>query len=316
MSTALSNLHPSPEPSSPLPPVAGPSWLTVRFRAMRTFSLPVSVLPVAVATAAAVPVGRWNWPVLIASALGVGLLPCAGNLLNDYFDYKRGVGRKVDGDENRPGRQLVKGLMTPAQTVAQAAVCLALAGLLAAYLVWACGPGLLWFAAAGAVSLYIYTGPPLALKYRALGEPLIFITFAPLPMLGAAYVQTGRLELPALLASIPVGLATTAILVGGNIRDRDEDRQAGIVTLSTVIGHDRLRAVYVFLMVAAVLTLAGMAAGGIMPRVLMAAPVLLVLAAKPLTAAIKDQRLPDMDARTAQFETVLLLAMILALALG
>lgn len=287
-------------------------WWIVRFKAVRAFSLPVSVLPVIVATAAVAPFSRWNWPVLLASAAGAGLLHCAGNLLNDYFDFRNGVDRRIDGDEYRPGRVLVKGQMQPRECLAEAGVCLAIAAVLTAYLVFACGWQILLFGLAGAVSLYIYTGPPLAMKYHAMGEALIFFTFGPCLMLGAAFAQTRQLELAALLVSIPVGLATTAIVVGNNVRDRDEDGAAKIRTLSAVIGHDGLRTLYLALVVSSVAGLATMAAVGVLPRILLASPVLLVLLAKPIKSIVSDSRLADIDARTAQFETVLLVAMLAA----
>ena len=210
--------------------------------------------------------------------------------------------------------------MTPREVLAQALACIAAVGGLAVFIVWQCWPwglNLLWFAGAGLVSLYIYTAPPLALKYHALGEPLIFLVFGPTLMLGAAYAQTGRLEMQALLASLPVGLATTAILVGGNVRDVDEDRRAGITTLSSLIGQGGLRAVYLVLPILAVTSAAVLAGAGLFasPRgVLIASPILLVLLVKPLRAVIADRRMADIDARTAQFETVLLLAMLLLMA--
>ena len=288
-------------------------WLSLRWRSLRAFSLPVSMLPVAVATAAVLPVQKWNWPVLLASLFGAGLMHCAGNLFNDYFDFLKGVDRKLDGDENRPGRLLVKGQMKPGEVLSEALFCLLLAGGLGAYVVCVAGPAILWFALAGAVALYAYTGPPLALKYRAMGEALIFVTFGPLLLLGAAFAQTGRVEWPAFLASIPVGLATTAILVGNNVRDMEEDAVAGITTLNRILGHNALRVVYIALVCLSALSLSGMAIVGAMPRVLIAAPVLLVLATKPLSAVAHDRRMPDVDARTAQFETVLLLAMLVSL---
>ena len=292
-----------------------PSWLFVRLAALRAFSLPVSVLPVVAAVAAAVPFSKWNWPVLIASSLGAGLLHLTGNLLNDYFDFRSGVDHREEGDENRPGRQLVKGQLRPKDILAEAMLCLMLAGVLTAYLIWQCGPDLLWFGLAAGVSLYIYTGPPLALKYHALGEALIFLTFGPILLLGAAYAQTHQLELSALLVSLPVGLATTAILVGNNVRDRDEDRSAGIKTLSRVIGHNGLRALYVTLVILSVIGLAAMAAVGAAPRFLLASPLLLVLLAGPLKAVIKDERLSDIDAQTARFETILLAMIIVVFAM-
>ncbi len=101
--------------------------LATRLRALRAFSFPVSVLPVVVATAIVRPLSEWDWPILIASMLGVVLLHGAGNLFNDYFDFKSGVDHKQDGDELRPGRFLVRGELAPKDIFVEALVCLLLA---------------------------------------------------------------------------------------------------------------------------------------------------------------------------------------------
>ncbi len=291
------------------------SWLGKRLRALRAFSLPVSVLPVLVATAAVRPPAQWDWPILFASMLGVALLHCAGNLLNDYFDFRSGVDRKVEGDEGRPGRLLVRGQLRAKDILAEAVVCLLAVLPIGLYLLWRCGPGLLWFAGAALVGLYCYTGPPLKLKYRALGEPLIFLVFGPILMLGAGYAQTAKLEWMALLLSIPVGLATTAILAANNIRDQEEDHVAGIRTLAQVVGIRALRWFYILLVVGCVFSLAGLGIVKVAPGLLVFAPVLLILLAKPLACVWHKQRLVDIDARTAQFESVVLLFLLIALLL-
>ena len=291
------------------------SWLGKRLRALRAFSLPVSVLPVLVATAAVRELGEWDWPILIASMLGVGLLHCGGNLLNDYFDYLSGVDRKIKGDEGRPGRLLVRGQLKPKDILIEAMVCLLAVVPIGLYLLWRCGPGLLWFAGAAFVGLYCYTGPPLKLKYRALGEPLIFLVFGPILMLGAGYAQTLKLEWMALLLSIPVGLATTAILAANNIRDQEEDHVGGIRTLAQVLGIRALRWFYMLLIAGCVLSLAGMGIAKEAPGLLVFTPLLLILLAKPLACVWRKQRLPDIDARTAKFESALLIFLLLALLL-
>jgi len=282
-------------------------WVSARLRALRAFSFPVSVLPVLVAVAAVRSVAEWDWPVLVASVVGVLSLHAAGNLLNDYFDFRAGVDRKVQGDQQRPGRLLVRGELTTGDVLTEAVVCLGLAALVGLYLLWKCGPGLLWFGAIAALALYAYTGPPFRLKYRALGEPLVFLVFGPLLMLGAAYAQSGRFEWPALVLSIPVGFATTAVLVVNNIRDQEEDRAAGIVTLTQVTGIGVVRALYVVLVVAFVLALAFLGALRIWPRFLVVSPLWLLLVRRPLFSIWRGNRIPDIDARTARFETVVLL---------
>jgi 1,4-dihydroxy-2-naphthoate polyprenyltransferase len=275
-------------------------------RALRAFSLPASVLPVFVAVAAAVPAARWEWDVLLASAAGAALLHLGGNLLNDYFDFLNHVDRRTHDDDLRPGRLLVHRQLLPRDVLAEAGACLALALVAAAYLTWRCGAGIAWFGLAGLTGAYVYTGPPLKLKYRALGEAVIFLVFGPLLMLGAAWAQTGQLELAAFLASLPVGLATTAILVGNNVRDREEDLQAGIRTIGSFAGGKAARAAYLALVFTSAVGLAVLGACGAGPRGLLAAPLALGLIAKPASAVWKGRRIPDIDAQTARFEAVLL----------
>ena len=281
-------------------------------RALRAFSLPVSVGPVLVATAAAAPIAQWHWPALVACVLGVACLHAAGNLLNDYFDFRCGVDRRTEGDAGRPGRQLVRGELRPRSVLLEALVCLALAAGPGAYLLWLRGAWVLLFAAAGVLGLYAYTAPPLKLKYRALGEPLIFLVFGPALMAAAAFTQSGRLQWEVVLLSAPIGLATTAILTANNFRDREEDRAAGIRTLGMVAGGRLARVLYFVLTAGSALGVAALAAAGVVPRILLGAPVLGVLPARPLAAMWTGRRLPDIDARTARFEAVLLLATLAA----
>ena len=77
-------------------------------QALRAFSFPLSVLPVLIAAAAVRRVAHWQWEVLAASVVGVICLHAVGNLLNDYFDFRRGVDRAVGGEQTRPAGVLVR----------------------------------------------------------------------------------------------------------------------------------------------------------------------------------------------------------------
>jgi 1,4-dihydroxy-2-naphthoate octaprenyltransferase len=283
---------------------------------LRAFSFPLSALPVLVATAAVRPIAQWRWDVLAASVLGAVLLHAAGNLLNDYFDFRSGVDRKTEGDE---GRLLIRGEMAPRAVVIEAVVCLVLIAPVAAYLLAKSGPGLLWFAFAAMVGLYAYTGPPFRFKYRAMGEVLIFLAFGPFFVTGVAYVQAGHWDWLALLLSVPVGILTTAVLLGNNIRDLDEDEAAGIETLVHKPGGRAARLVYAGCVLLPPLCVAGLVAAGMVG----VAGLLCLLSIVPAYRLVRQvygsgriPDIPDMDARTAQCATLFLLTLCLGVTIA
>ncbi|MHC4198453.1 MAG: UbiA family prenyltransferase [Planctomycetota bacterium] len=275
--------------------------LLLRWKALRAFSFPLSVLPVVIAAAAVKPFGEWDLAVLGVSVLGVMLLHGTGNLLNDFFDFRSGVDRRVEGDEKRPGRFLVRGELRPRDVLVEALVCLVLAGGAAGYLVWVRGPEVLWYGLPAVVALYVYTGPPFKLKYRALGEVVVFAAFGPILMAGAAYVQAGEVPLAVILLSIPVGMVTTSVLLGNNLRDAEEDSGAGAKTLVHVVGGGSVKVLYIFFVIVPPIITAGFAAFGLVPMGTAAALVSLVPAAFLVVQSVRKQRIPDIDARTARF---------------
>ena len=88
--------------------------------------------------------------------------------------------------------------------------------------------------AIGHVCLHLFAG--IGLKYVALGDIVILITFGPLAVMFAHAVQVGYLSVLPLVYAVPLALNTEAILHSNNTRDMDSDKQAGIVTLAILIG--------------------------------------------------------------------------------
>ncbi len=74
------------------------------------------------------------------------------------------------------------------------------------------------------------------MKYRRLGDIIIFLCFGPLLVLGSYFIQTLSLSLHPLLFSIPVGLLTENILHVNNTRDIETDRRAKVFTLAQLLG--------------------------------------------------------------------------------
>ncbi|MBF4768241.1 1,4-dihydroxy-2-naphthoate polyprenyltransferase [Nocardioides agariphilus] len=235
-------------------PTPGPTpgqWLA----GARPRTLPAAVAPVLAGTGVAAYDGDAVWwkaalALVVSLALQVGV-----NYANDYSDGVRGT----DADRVGPMRLVGSGVATPSsvKTAALAAFGVAaVAGLvLAATTAW-------WLVLIGAVSVaaaWFYTGGSKPYGYLGLGEIMVFVFFGLVAVLGTQYVQAETLTLGGLYAACGIGALACAILVANNLRDIPTDRVAGKLTLAVRLGDARTRALYVLLVLAALVALLGIA---------------------------------------------------------
>ena len=112
-----------------------------------------------------------------------------------------------------------------------------LAGLVGVYLTLIAGWPVILIGILSIAAGIAYTGGPLPLGYHGLGDLAVFIFFGLVAVGGTYYVQAREVTLLAVLASIPMGLLSTAILVVNNLRDLPTDRKTGKRTLAVRIGQ-------------------------------------------------------------------------------
>jgi 1,4-dihydroxy-2-naphthoate octaprenyltransferase len=201
--------------------------------------------PAAVAYRAS-PAHTLTLSTFLLSLVGGLSIHAFGNIVNTYVDFARGLDRQENQADDRA---IVDGSVTPRQVQCIALACL-LSGIAATVALAGHVAGLpadsssafsplsnfLLLVLLGTFLAYSYTGWPLYLKYRRLGDVAIFLCFGPLLVEGAFFVHTGRLSLEALMYSIPLGLLTENILHANNARDIDIDLAAGAMTLANTIG--------------------------------------------------------------------------------
>lgn len=214
--------------------------------AVRPRTLPVAVAPVLLGTAvAASGPGARAGPALAALA-GALLLQVGSNLANDLFDHEKGA----DTHERLgPPRASALGLIPPTQMRAGMALVFGAAAAVGLYLFAVAGWPVLAAGALAIAAALAYTGGPWPFGYKGLGDPAVFLFFGVVAVVGTDYVQTGRLSVAALLASLPIGALATAILVVNNLRDIDSDRKAGKHTLAVRLGRRGARLEYTGLLV-------------------------------------------------------------------
>ncbi|XP_053137017.1 ubiA prenyltransferase domain-containing protein 1 [Hemicordylus capensis] len=202
--------------------------------ALRPWSFSASLTPVALGTALAYrSQGTLDPGLLVGSAVTVLAVHGAGNLVNTYYDFSKGIDHKKSDD-----RTLVDQILEP-QDVVRFGVLLYTLGCISAACLYCLSTlklehlALIYFG--GLSSSFLYTGG-IGFKYVALGDVVILITFGPLAVMFAYAVQVGYLSVSPLLYAVPLALSTEAILHSNNTRDMESDRQAGIVTLAILIG--------------------------------------------------------------------------------
>jgi 1,4-dihydroxy-2-naphthoate octaprenyltransferase len=112
-------------------------------------------------------------------------------------------------------------------------------------------PWALAFGVAGFLLAFFYVAPPLRLAYigRGLGELDILISFGILPLVGAYYVQTGNVTTSAFLASLPIGLYTTAVLYFHHFLHWRADKEVGKITPIVALGEHRARIVSAIILI-------------------------------------------------------------------
>ncbi len=220
------------------------AWLL----AIRVPTLSAAVVPVLVGTAIAARGYRVS-PLIFAVTLCAALLIQIGtNLTNDLFDFHKGADT---GARLGPVRVVQAGLIPQTQVAAAGTISFGLAALLGLYLASVGGWPILAIGLAAIASGIAYTAGPWPLGYHGLGDLFVFIFFGVVAVAGTFYLQTGSVNTAALLASMPVAMLVTAILVVNNLRDIDTDRKAGKHTLAVRLGASATRVEYSVLVLGA-----------------------------------------------------------------
>jgi 1,4-dihydroxy-2-naphthoate octaprenyltransferase len=222
--------------------------------AIRTWSLTAAAVPVLLTCALEL---ESLLDLRVLQLLGMGLCAQAGsNLINTYWDYMQGA----DTEKNNAADRGILDNILSANLVAILGYGFIVASALCAYQPIMDSGTFRNIFLLGAFLGITYTMPPLKLKYRALGDIVIYLCFGPILMQACCVVLTGATD-PMLYAySIPVGLMTEAILWAGNTRDIDGDSEAGVKTLCTILGRGTSAKLYQVIIFLCYLSVVGLVA--------------------------------------------------------
>ncbi|MBO4691390.1 MAG: 1,4-dihydroxy-2-naphthoate octaprenyltransferase [Bacteroidales bacterium] len=188
------------------------------------------------------------WLPAILSLLFALLMQIDANLINDYFDFKKGT----DTEERLgPERACAQGWITLPAMRLGIIIVTTLAALVGLPLIFFGGRPLAFVGIACILGAFLYT---TYLSYRGWGDFMVVIFFGVVPVFFTQYVITGGGEcyrgfMPAaavLLAGLAVGFVTDNLLVVNNYRDRETDSKTGKKTIIVSLGAKAGERLYLF----------------------------------------------------------------------
>jgi len=274
----------------------------------RYLFLVTSLIPAMTGLAAAVylktPV---SWPLVPVVLIGILSLHAFINVTNEYYDFKKGIdiNKKQDSVHALP-----TGEITEEQARKLGIIFAVFAAFCGLFVSFFSGPLVLLIGAAGFTGGYCYTAPPVAYKYKGLGEPAIFIFMGPLLSAGAYAAATGSLAPDAFLLGIPAGLFITAVLHSNNFRDRLADGRTNAVTLSQIIGENSSKLFYQLIIMGTYICIFMFILTKKAPLLSASVIITLPLALKNMAIIRKSRDVSDLDVRTVKLYTFFAVLMI------
>ncbi len=250
--------------------ISRPQGFKLFLMAIRAYAFPASVIPIIYGSIIAVllnPGLKFNYFNFFITLIGAMAIHVTTNLVNDIYDFKKGIDKedKEIGIPHGGSQVLSMGLVSKKFMKVVGMISTLIAIGTGVYLYTQAGNWILYLSIFGLLSAIYYTASPIALKYKALGDIQVFLSFGTGMTLGAYIVQTHEFSWIPIILSIPFGLLIDAILHSNNIRDINFDGKFGIKTLPILIGERLSFYFYYFLILGAYTSIVIFVITGLLP---------------------------------------------------
>ena len=211
--------------------------ITIWLRAIRIRFLFASIIAVINGLAVSFwKYGAFDITYAILTCGGVICLHASVDLLNDYWDYRRGIDKVTKRTKFSGGTGILPENLLKPKTVYVAGISFLLLGsLIGVYFVAIRGITIAIILAFAILSIYFYS---IKIVNVGLGELFVAIKSAMI-VVGTFYVQTGLIDMAALYIGIIVGTLSASVLFVNSFPDYDADRDNGRRTLVIILGKKR-----------------------------------------------------------------------------
>ncbi|MDW0140232.1 MAG: prenyltransferase [Nitrososphaeraceae archaeon] len=223
--------------------------LSIWLRAIRIRFLLASVIAVTNGLA----IAYWKYAAIdplyaILTYIGVVFLHASVDLLNDYWDHKRGIDSATKRTKFSGGTGVLpENLLTPRAVYIAGIIFLVLGASIGAYFVAIRGITIAVILSFAVVAIYFYS---TRIVNAGLGELFVAIKGAMI-VLGTLYVQNAVLEPTALYVGAIVGILSATVLFINSFPDYEADRSKGRRTLAIMLGRKTASAIFPIFIIAA-----------------------------------------------------------------
>lgn len=212
---------------------------------IRAYSLFASLCPVLIGLLVSSEVNVW---VGICTAICAMSLQSMSNLVNDYYDFKRGAdkaGREgfkrglAEGDVSV--RQIRNGiLVTLFIAVITGAILLVYSGFVRhecqVTFNWIYCLPILLIGLTSLLFAWLYTATDHSLSYLGIADIFVFLYYGVIASTGTTYLQTHTFSMTSFWAGGVCGLCSMCVLIANNLRDIEDDREVGKRTFPVRFG--------------------------------------------------------------------------------
>ena len=216
--------------------------ISVWLRVIRVRFLLASVIAVSVGLALNwTNTGSISYFDAILTFAGVMALHASVDLLNDFWDFKRGIDTKTTRTKMSGGTGVLpEGLLKPSSVYRAGVLFLIIGSLIGSYFVITYGILIAIILGFAILSIYFYS---TKIVDSGLGEFFVGVKGSMI-VIGTFFIQYGQVNLESILAGIVVGILSSLVLFIASFPDYDADKSKGRKTLVIVVGKEKARKLF------------------------------------------------------------------------
>lgn len=214
------------------------SWIS----ALRPRTLFLAVATTICGSGIANTTGHFSTSIFVLTIITATLLQLLSNMANDLGDFQHGT--DTTGERVGPIRTMQSGAITLKEMKAGISIAIICSLVTGALLLWEASRFINWgyiilFIVLGIASIVAaikYTAGKNPYGYKGLGDIFSFVFFGLVSVVGTYILHVHTLTFKPWLPAIGMGLFTAAVLNVNNMRDMENDKKSGKMTLAIRFG--------------------------------------------------------------------------------